>query len=110
VDKLLEAVPEFADRYLALVEAADDDPGAAAALTELARFVAGLLASLEHHRAVLARCGSVLDDLASTGPDAEDLVTWAFLDRLSPDERRVLAPWFGARTLALVRELEPGPA
>ena len=109
VDGLLRAVPEFADRYLALVEAADGDPGAAASLTELARFVAALLSSLSHHCDVLERCGAVLDDLAATGPDAEELVTWAFLDSLSPDERRSLAPWFGARTRALGRELEPGP-
>ena len=107
---VLEAVPEFAARYLALVEEADGDPGAAAALTELADYVAEVLASLERQRAVLVRCSLAIDTVVATGPDAEELVAWAFLDSLSPDHLRVLVPWLGPRTKALVRELDPGPA
>ena len=38
------------DRYLDLAEAADGDPGMAATLTELADYVAGLVAEIDRSR------------------------------------------------------------
>jgi hypothetical protein len=109
IDRILEAAPEFVDRYLALVEAADGDPGAAAAFTELADFVADLVAGIERHRPALTRCLAGVESVAATSAEAQELVAWAFLDSLTPEDRRVLAPWLGPRTRSLLEEIDPGP-
>jgi len=113
VSELLEAVPEFADRFLELVADADDDPGTAAALTELAEYAAGLALDLERSRPVLVRCLEAVESAARRSDEAAELVAWAFLDSLAPADRARLAPWFGARTRALLDEVEgpgdPGP-
>jgi len=36
-------------------------------------------------------------------------VAWAFLDSLSPDDRRRIAGWLGPRTRELLDDVEPGP-
>jgi hypothetical protein len=107
---VLEAAPEFTDRYLAVAEAADGDPGAAAAFTELADFVGDLVAGIERDDRLLEQCLAGVESVAATGAEAEELVAWAFLDSLSPDDRRVLMARFGPRTRALALELDPGPA
>jgi hypothetical protein len=107
---LLEAAPEFVDRYLDLVEAADGDPGAAAAFTELADYVASLADQAERHRPVLLRCLAGVESVATLSDEARELVAWAFLDSLSPDDRRRLAPWFGPSTCRLLEEIEGGRA
>ena len=56
VSTLLTAAPEFVDRYLELVAAADGDPGAPVTFTELADYVVGLLSEVERVRPSLARC------------------------------------------------------
>jgi hypothetical protein len=106
---LLRSVPEFSDRYLALVEAADGDPGAPAAFAELAEFVAALASELRVPRLVLDRCLCALETVAATSPEAEALVGWAFLDSLSPDETGALRPMFGPATRALLRGLDEEP-
>ena len=106
VSALLEATPGFVDRYLDLVEAADGDPGPAATLTELADYVAGLAAAVEELRPPLARCLAAVEALAAGAEDDAELVAWAFLDSLSPDDRRRLAPWLGPVTRALLDEVE----
>ena len=106
---VLEAAPGFVDRYLDLAEAADGDPGAAATFTELADYVAGLVTEIEHLTPVLARCLEGVESVAASSDDAAELVAWAFLDSLSPDDRRRLVGRFGPRTRALMREVDPEP-
>ena len=106
--EVLAVVPEFADRYLGLVEAADGDPGTAATLTELAEFVAGLVSEMERHRPLLTRCLAAVE--AAAAHEEDDLVAGAFIDSLSPDELLVLRPWLGRRTLALIDEIDADDA
>jgi len=106
---VLESAPEFVDRYLDLAEAADGDPGAAATLTELADYVAGLVTEIENLTPLLARCLEGVESVAASSDDAAELVAWAFLDSLSPDDRRRLMERFGPRTRALLREVDPEP-
>ena len=103
---LLRRVPEFADRYLVLVEEADSDPGPAATLGELADFAAELALQLEGLRPVLDRLMAMVEELSATSDDGGDLVAGAFLDSLSPDDLRRLRPWFGRATWAILDELE----
>jgi len=106
---VLEAAPGFVDRYLDLAEAADGDPGMAATFTELADYVSGLAAEIERFRPVLARCLEAVESIAVSSDDGAELVAWAFLDSLSPDDRRRLAGWLGPRTLALMEDVDPDP-
>lgn len=103
---VLEAVPEFVGRYLELVELADDDPGAAEAFCELAEFVAELASGVERYRPVLTRCLAAVEQVACGSDDAEELVGWSFLDYLSLDARRMLLPWLGPSTLAVLEAIE----
>ena len=103
---ILDAVPAFSPDYLAVAAQADGDPGAPAAFTELADFVAGLLAGLDREGPLLARCLAAVESVAATSADGAELVAWAFLDSLSPDDRRRLAPWLGPVTRALLDEVE----
>jgi hypothetical protein len=109
VSTVLRAAPEFADRYLKLVEAADGDPGAPVTFTELADFVAGLVAEVERLGPVLVRCLEGVETVAAVSPDAEELIAWSFFDNLSPDDLRRLGPWFGPRTRALLEDVERAP-
>jgi hypothetical protein len=102
---LLQQVPEFAHRYLALVEAADGDPGAAAAFGELGDMVAEMAAQLARFEPLLSRVLAAVEEVASSG-DAEELVGGAFLDGLSPDDLRLLGPWLGPATRAVVDDLD----
>jgi len=106
---VLEAAPGFVDRYLDLAEAADGDPGLAATFTELADYVAGLAAEIERFTPVLARCLEAVESVAVSSDAAAELVAWAFLDSLSPDDRRRLARWLGPRTRALLDDVDPDP-
>ncbi len=107
---VLEASPGFVDRYLDLVEAADGDPGPAATFTELADYVAGLAEEIERFTPVLTRCLEGIESVAASSEDAAELVTWAFLDSLSPDDRRRLAGRLGPRTRALLDDVDADPA
>jgi hypothetical protein len=106
---VLEATPGFVHRYLELADAADGDPGMAATFTELAGYVAGLAAEIERCTPVLTRCLDAVESVAASSDDAAEVVAWAFLDSLSPDDRRRLERWLGTRTGALLREVDPGP-
>jgi hypothetical protein len=110
VAMVLEAAPGFVDRYLDLAEGADGDPGMAATFTELADYVSGLAAEIDRFRPVLARCLEAVESVAISSDDGAELVAWAFLDSLSPDDRRRLEGWLGPRTRALMEDVDPGPA
>ena len=103
---VLESVPEFAHRFLDLVAAADGDPGLRAVFTELAEFVASLLSEQDPPPDVLARCMAGVEKVARESEDAESLIGWSFLGSLCSEDRGLLAPWFGPRTLELAREAE----
>jgi hypothetical protein len=103
---VLESVPEFAHRFLDLVEAADGDPGPAAVFTELAEFVASLLSEQTPSPNVLARCMAGVEKVARESEEAQTLIGWSFLGSLCPEDRRRLAPWFGPHTIASARDLE----
>ena len=103
---ILEATPGFVDRYLDLVEAADGDPDPAATFTELADYVAGLVAEVERLRPPVVRCLAAVEAVAAASDGDAELVAWAFLDSLSPDDRARLTASFGPRTRALLAEVD----
>ena len=106
VEALLSAVPEFAERYLQLVQDADGNPGANEAFSELADYVAELASGLEQFRPLLVKCLSAVEHVAAVSEDAEELVGWCFLDYLSIDTRRAVLPWLGPSTLSILEEIE----
>lgn len=110
VGVLLDAVPEFGPTFLSLVEAFDDDPGAPAVFTELADFVAERLVAIEAERPVLERALAAVESVAKTGSDAEELVGYAFLESLSPEDLRLITPWLGTATRSLLDDLDAGLA
>ena len=106
---LLHQLPEFEAAYIDLVATFDDAPGGASVFTELADFVSSRLTAVESDRPVLERAlGAV--EMVADGQDAEsaELVGYAFLDSLSPDDRRRIRPWLGPRTRSLLDELDSG--
>jgi hypothetical protein len=80
---------------------------------ELADFVAGRMAVLETHRHLLERALGVVEDHLESGAgpgETDELVTLAFFDSFSPEDRRHLVPWLGPRSLAALESLDaPGP-
>ena len=109
VEKVLTAVPELSPRYIELVEAADDDPGAPAVFEELAVFVT------EHLRSEAGAIDDALVDRvlwavesAAQGPDAEELVSWSFLENLGEPELEELQGRMGRRTALLLEEIGDG--
>jgi hypothetical protein len=107
---LLEGVPEFGPSFLALVELFDDDPGGPAVFTELADFVAERLIAIEAERPVLERALAAVELVARAGGDAEELVGYAFLESLSPEDLRLITPWLGTATRSLLDDLDAGLA
>lgn len=103
---VLLAVPELAHRYLDLAQAADDDPGAAALFDELADHVVGLSEQAAGATPGLDRCLAAVEQVATTSPDAEDLVAWCFLDAIPPETLRWLRPRLGPATAALLASIE----
>jgi hypothetical protein len=110
VTVLLEGVPEFGPAFLALVEAFDDDPGGPAVFTELADFVAERLVAIEAERPVLERALAAVESVAKRGGDAQELVGYAFLESLSPEDLRLITPWLGTATRSLLDDLDAGLA
>ena len=108
VAALLDLVPEFGPSYVALVEMFDDDPGGPTVFTELADFVASRLATVETERPLLERTLAAIEAVASDGGEAAELVGYAFLDSLSPEDRRRITPWLGPCTRSLLDELDAG--
>jgi hypothetical protein len=106
VTMILQTVPEFADRYLGLVEDADGHPGANEAFSELADYVSELASRLEQFQPLLARCLSAVEQVATASEDAEELVGWCFLDYLPPDARRAVMPWLGPCTISILETIE----
>jgi hypothetical protein len=109
VSTVLEAAPGFVDRYLDLSESADGDPGVAATFTELADYVGELLGQIDYYTPILSRCLDGVESVAASSSEAAEVVAWAFLDSLSPDDRRQLVGWVGPCTRALLREVDPDP-
>jgi hypothetical protein len=107
---VLAEVPEFLGRYLELVESADGDPGAVASFVELADYVAALAEKIEGFRPSLARSLAAVEKVAETSPDAEELIVWAFLDNLSPDDVRRLDHWIGPHMRSLMDEADRNAA
>ena len=103
---LLLAVPELADRYLDLAAAADGHPGAAALFDELADHVAGLVERAATAAPELDRCLAAVEQVATTSPDAEELVAWTFLDAVPPQALQWLRPRCGPATAALLATLD----
>ena len=106
VTALLDQLPEFGPDYLALVEMFDDDPGGPVVFTELADFVARRLATVETERPLLERTLWAVETVAAAGGEAAELVGYAFLDSLSPEDRRRITPWLGPCTRSLLDELD----
>ena len=106
VGPVIDAAPGFRPRLLSVVEAADGDPGLAAVLTEFADYVAELAGRMDQWGPELARCLAAVEQAARRSDDDAEVVAWAFLDSLSPDERTRLGPWFGPRTRALAAEVD----
>ena len=106
MEDLLEGVPEFVERFMNLVEAADGDPGASAAFTELAEFIASLLSRGAPSLELLARCLATVEQVARESDDAEELVGWSFLEGLCPDDLERLSPWLGPHTRAMAQQLD----
>ncbi len=109
VELVLEHVPEFAQRYLALVEAADDDPGAAVALEELADFTATILRLIDRAEPLVQRIMGGIERIAASSEDAEELVGGAFLESLSPDDLRTVEQAMGPATRAILDGLQLPP-
>jgi hypothetical protein len=103
---LLDQVPEFSPAYLSLVQVFDEHPGEPIVFTELADFVAERLAALETERPVLERALAAVETVAATSEDATELVGYAFLDSLSPEDRRRIVPWLGPHARSLLDELD----
>ena len=106
VQRVIDAAPGFRARLLTVVEAADGDPGLPAVLTEFAGYVAELAGRMERLGPELASCLAAVEHAARRSDEDAEVVAWAFLDSLSPDERTRLAPWFGPRTQALAAEVD----
>jgi hypothetical protein len=95
---IIDAVPALARSYVFLVEAADGDPGSPTFFAELAEYVADLLGAPERFHHEISACLSAVEIVAQGSEDAMELVGWAFLGQLSPDERTALRLWFGPET------------
>ncbi len=112
-DDVVRTLPEFVPRYLGLVEAGDDDPGAPAVLMELAEFVAARLRVVETEGSALARALGLVEALLDSHEGdhiGAELVGYAFLDAFTLEDRRVLAKRLGPRCLGLLESLEQVPA
>lgn len=110
VTMLLDQVPEFGPAYLALVETFDDDPEGPTVFAELADFVSARLIAVETERPVLERTLAAIEEIVSNGGDVCELVGYAFLDSLSPEDRRLIVPWLGSNTRSLLDALDIGLA
>ena len=116
---LIDRLPEFLPAYQAMVEACDDHPGEPALLVELADFVAERMAVLETDRHLLERALGVIEahlaslagaDETGGADETDELVTLAFFDSFSPEDRRHLLPWLGPHSRAALESLDtPDP-
>jgi hypothetical protein len=105
---ILRGCPEFAPAYLALVQEADGEPGAAAVLAEFAAYVATVAGVVERSLPLLERCLVGVEEVARRSEDAEELVVWSFFDALSADDVRRLEPWLGSHTRTLLDDADRG--
>jgi len=104
---VLRRLPQFAaQRYVELARAADAEPAGALVFEELAEMARGLAQAGDGAAARLAQLMAVVEEVATTSPQAGELVAGAFLENLSPDDLIRLERLMGRRTRALVEELE----
>jgi hypothetical protein len=109
VAELRQAVPELEDRYLELVDIYEDDLGADVVFGELADLVNDIVLGRDGDEALLGRCRDVVESLAETGdPDADEIVGFYFLDRLSPGTLARVTSSLGEHTLDVLDRLESG--
>jgi hypothetical protein len=131
LDAIIDQLPEFLSVYVSMAEECDGDVGEVAVFEALADFVSRHLSLLEASRPVLTRAlglvesllespderdpldGTEQDDWEGDGlsdwegsNDLADLVRLGFFDGLSPEERDLLAPWLGPRSLAALESLD----
>jgi hypothetical protein len=110
--EVLRDLPEFVPRYLELAAACDDDPGEPLILTELAEFVASRLAVIGSAGSALQRALELVEALVGDreGDDTgRELVGYAFFDHFTVEDRRLLTPRLGPRSLGLLESLEAAP-
>ena len=106
---LREHLPEFTPTCRRLVEAGDDDPGDPVLLMELADFIGARLVVQDAGRRTLERALGVIEGFVDSLGDDEDgreLVGAAFFDSLSPESRRLLAPWLGPQSMEVLEAFE----
>jgi hypothetical protein len=108
VTELLHRLPEFGPTYQALVEEFDDDPGGPVVFTELADFVADHLVAAASDQRLLGRSLAAVEAIADQGDELSELIAYAFLDSLSPEDRHLVGPWLGPSTRSLLDGLEVG--
>jgi hypothetical protein len=108
ITELLRRLPEFGPTYRELVEAFDDDPGGPVVFTELADFVSDHLVTAASDQRLLARALAAVEAIAGRDDDVSELIAYAFLDSLSPDDRHLIRPWLGPATRWLLDQLEVG--
>jgi hypothetical protein len=105
-------LPEFVPRYMELVEAGDDDPGEPTVLMELAEFVAARLAVVAGEGSAVGRALGLIEATVrarAADTTACELVGYAFFDNFTVEERRLLTPVLGPRSLELLESLEVAP-
>jgi hypothetical protein len=110
--EVVRHLPEFVPRYVALVEAGDEDPGEPMVLMELAGFVADRLRVVGAEGSALSRALGLVEALlaAREGDDVGvELVGYAFFDSFTLEDRRRLTPRLGQRSLDLLESLEMSP-
>jgi hypothetical protein len=110
---LVRELPEFMPRYLELIEAGDDDPGAPVVLMELAEFVTSRLRVVEIEGSMLTRALGMVEALLDAHDHDDvgaELVRDAFLDTFTVEDRRLLTPRLGPRSLHLLESLERASA
>jgi len=106
VGLVLRRVPGLAERYVDLAEEASGDPGGAVVFEALADLARDLTRAGDGAAARLGELMAAVEEVASTSPDAEELVGGAFLESLSPDDLLRLEALMGRRTRAVLDELE----
>jgi hypothetical protein len=112
VRALLDRVPEFAPRVVALVKEHDDDPGEPMVLIELADFIAPRLDAITTERLVVEAAMAFVETLLNARANDEvgaELFGAAFFDSFTPEDHHRLAPWLGPRARALMDALDAPP-
>jgi hypothetical protein len=103
---MLAAVPDLEPHYEAACAACDGDVDLGAFLELLADEMADLLERIDALDAAVCLVLEGIEALRGHGQGTADLVRWAFLDALSPTDRRRLSGAMGPWTRDLSRSLD----